>query len=82
MTCFRFEPRAVNLTEFRKNPMRVLAAAKRKPVAVFKRNQPAFYCVPAFVYEEMLDRLEDIELNDLASSRSGQPLHHLSLADL
>jgi len=38
-------------------------------VAVLNRNEPAFYCVPAKAYEELMGLVEDLELNRLADAR-------------
>ncbi|MDH8458188.1 antitoxin, partial [Klebsiella pneumoniae] len=49
------------------------------PVAILNRNQPAFYCVPAELYEKMLDALDDQELIKLVAERSNQPLFDVDL---
>ena len=59
-----------------------VAAGEGFPVAILNRNAPAFYCVPAKVFEEMMERLEDLELNTLADARAGQPVVKVSLDDL
>lgn len=64
---------AASVTELRKNPMATLAAGEGSAVAILNRNEPAFYCVPAAVYEEMMDILEDIELNRIADARAHEP---------
>jgi antitoxin StbD len=38
-------------------------------VAVLNRNEPAFYCVPARAYEELMDLVEDLELGRIADAR-------------
>jgi antitoxin StbD len=38
-------------------------------VAVLNRNEPAFTCVPAKAYEELMDLVEDLELERLADAR-------------
>ncbi|HBE2663408.1 TPA: antitoxin, partial [Escherichia coli] len=38
-----------------------------------------FYCVPAELYEKMLDALDDQELVKLVAERSNQPLHDVDL---
>nr|WP_217904713.1 type II toxin-antitoxin system Phd/YefM family antitoxin [Marinobacter lutaoensis] len=43
------------------------------PIAVLNRNKPAFYCVPAEIYEAMLDRLDDQELVAIVKDRSAEP---------
>jgi len=35
--------------------MATINAGKGNPVAIFNRNQPVFYCVPAELYEQMHD---------------------------
>ena len=60
-----------NCQHFRtkKNPMATVAAGEGFPVAILNRNEPIFYCVPAKVYEALIDKLEDAELNALANAR-------------
>ncbi len=55
--------------------MATVSAGDGYPVAILNRNQPAFYCVPAELYERMLDALDDRELVKLVTERSNQPLH-------
>jgi len=57
--------------ELRKNPKDTGAAGDGFPVAILTRNEPAFYGVPAKAYEALLDRLEDMELNEIADARCG-----------
>ena len=71
-----------SVSELKKNPMGTVAAGEGFPVAILNRNEPAFYCVPAKVYEAMLERLEDLELNAIADAREGQAIHKVSLDDL
>ena len=52
------------------------------PVAIINRNAPAFYCVPADLYGQMLDALEDAELNALADAREGRPFVSVDLSEL
>ncbi|WP_455289063.1 type II toxin-antitoxin system Phd/YefM family antitoxin [Cupriavidus necator] len=63
-----------SVSELKKNPMATVAAGEGFPVAILNRNEPAFYCVPAQVWEDLLERLEDIELNSIADARAGQPV--------
>ena len=48
-----------SVSELKKNPMATVNAGDGFPVAILNRNQPAFYCVPAELYEKMLDALDD-----------------------
>ncbi len=63
----------------KKNPMATVSSGDGYPVAILNRNQPAFYCVPAELYEKMLDALDDQELVKLVAERSNQQLHDVDL---
>jgi antitoxin StbD len=71
-----------SVSELKKNPMGTVAAGEGATVAILNRNAPAFYCVPARLYEAMLDRIEDIELNAIADARAGEPVIKVKLDDL
>lgn len=71
-----------SISELKKNPMATVAAGEGFPVAVLNRNEPAFYCIPAAVYEELLEKLEDAELYRIADERRDQPEISVSLDDL
>lgn len=70
---------SASVSELKKNPMATVSAGDGYPVAILNRNQPAFYCVPAELYERMLDALDDQELVKLVTERSNQPLHDVDL---
>ncbi|WP_415912436.1 type II toxin-antitoxin system Phd/YefM family antitoxin [Neptuniibacter sp. QD37_11] len=72
----------VSITELKKNPSAVVAQGEGFPIAVLNRNEPDFYCVPAEAWEELMDRLEDIELNTIADARQDQQIIEVSLDDL
>lgn len=73
---------AASVTELKRDPMGTVAAGAGAPVAILNRNAPAFYCVPAEVFEAMMDRLEDAELNALADARKDEAVIRVSLDDL
>lgn len=73
MTNQTFSEVAVSISELRKNPMAAVASGKGCPVAVLNRNNPVFYCVPAAVYEALLERLDDQELIAVVRERSAEP---------
>ena len=61
-----------SISELKKNPMAAVSAGEGFPIVVLNRNKPAFYCVPADVYEAMLERLDDQELTRLVESRRSE----------
>ncbi|HCQ9730818.1 TPA: plasmid stabilization protein, partial [Acinetobacter baumannii] len=42
----------------------------------------AFYCVPADLYETMMEQLEDLELNKIADARANQKRIRVNIDDL
>ena len=77
-------PTAASITELKRDPMGTVSAGEGFAVAIFNRNQPAFYCVPAQAYEALLTRLEDLELNHIAEQRlnDGKPFVAVDMNDL
>ena len=73
---------AASITELKANPMKVASKAYGDPVAILNRNEPAFYCVPAEIYEKMMDRLEDLELLQLVKERQDEESVSVNLDDL
>ncbi|MDA0902423.1 MAG: type II toxin-antitoxin system Phd/YefM family antitoxin [Proteobacteria bacterium] len=73
---------AASISDLKKNPMYVVEQGEGEPVAILNRNKPAFYCVPAEVYELLMDKLEDIELNKIADSRKGQKRIRVDIDEL
>lgn len=68
-----------SVSELKKNPMATVNAGDGYPVAILNRNQPAFYCIPAELYEKILDALDDQQLAKLVNERSQQPLVDVDL---
>ncbi|GAA3916323.1 type II toxin-antitoxin system Phd/YefM family antitoxin [Gibbsiella dentisursi] len=70
---------SASISELKKNPMGTVGAGDGYPVAILNRNQPAFYCVPAALYEQMLDALDDQELVKLVNERHNEALVDIDL---
>ncbi|TDS83455.1 antitoxin StbD [Rahnella sp. BIGb0236] len=70
---------SASISELKKNPMKTVGAGDGYPVAILNRNQPAFYCVPAKLYEQMLDALDDQELIKLINERCKEALVDVDL---
>ena len=71
-----------SITELKKSPMDTVLAGKGELVAILNRNTPAFYCVPADLYETMMEQLEDLELNKIADARANQKRIRVNIDDL
>ena len=61
--------RSISISEFKKNPARAVQDAGAHPVAVLNHNRPAFYLIEPRLFEALIERLEDIDLAELAAQR-------------
>lgn len=73
---------SAGISELKKNPMSVMKQGDGAPVAILNRNEPVFYAVPASAYEELMDKLEDVELAAIARARLDEPEIEVSLDEL
>jgi antitoxin StbD len=71
-----------SVSDLKRNPMGTVKAGEGAAVAILNRNEPAFYCVPAEAYAEMMERLEDAELNAIADARRSEGVIMVSLDEL
>ncbi|SFB54676.1 type II toxin-antitoxin system prevent-host-death family antitoxin [Azotobacter beijerinckii] len=74
--------KAVSVSELKKNPSAVIGGADGGPVAVLNHNRVMGYLVPAEMFEAMIERLEDLELAEIARARVGETPVPVSLDDL
>ncbi|RQJ19373.1 type II toxin-antitoxin system Phd/YefM family antitoxin [Pseudomonas aeruginosa] len=72
----------VSISEFKKDPSAVIAEADGTPVAILNHNRVMGYLVPARLYEQIMERLEDLDLIDVIKARSGEQGIPMSLDDL
>lgn len=73
---------AVSVSDLKKNPTAVLNNADGEPVAVLNHNRVMGYMVPAELFESILERLEDLELAEIARSRVDEQGIPVTLDDL
>lgn len=73
---------SAGISELKKNPMSVMEQGEGMPVAILNRNEPVFYVVPAGAYEELIDKLEDVELATIARARDKELEIEVSLNEL
>jgi antitoxin StbD len=57
---------SISMSSFKRNPAEVLRNAGERPVAVLNHNRPAFYMVPARLFEAMIEEMGDRDLVALA----------------
>ena len=72
----------ISISDLKKNPSAAIASAEGFPVAILNRNKAAAYLVPAEAWEDLMDRLEDIELAELVRARQNEKRIRVRLEDL
>jgi antitoxin StbD len=72
----------ISISDLKKNPSAAIAAAEGMALAILNRNKPAAYLIPAAMWENVLDRLDDIELVRIARERLGERAIPVDPADL
>ncbi len=73
---------SAGISELKKNPMAVVKQGEGGPVAILNRNEPVFYAIPAEAYEQLMDKLEDMELAAIVEARKDQPEIEVDINDL
>ncbi|WP_032139172.1 type II toxin-antitoxin system Phd/YefM family antitoxin [Rickettsia tamurae] len=59
----------VSISEFKKSPTALLDKASGEPVALLNHNKPIAYLIPAELYEQIIEALDDKYLLELATIR-------------
>ncbi|MGQ5525471.1 type II toxin-antitoxin system Phd/YefM family antitoxin [Chitinimonas sp. PSY-7] len=59
----------ISLTDFKKNPSKVLSEAGPRPVAVLNHNKAAFYMVEPKLFEALTELAEDLAMTPLLKKR-------------
>jgi antitoxin StbD len=77
-------PFSASISELKKNPTALLNKAQGEVIAILNHNSPTAYLVPADVYQQFMEKLEDYELGKIVKERqSEKPLAiEVSLDDL
>ena len=74
----------VSISQLKKNPAAVIAAAREQQVAILSRNKPVAYVVSPEVWEYLEDLLEDLELAEQAREvlARGEPSMKVTIDEL
>ncbi|PTB92427.1 plasmid stabilization protein [Marinobacter sp. B9-2] len=72
----------ISVADLQKDPIAAIQAGRGGPVAVMNRNEALFYCIPAKVYEAMIECVEDFELIHLVESRKSEQSLSVNLEEL
>jgi antitoxin StbD len=63
---------SASISELKKNPSALLNKAEGEAIAILNHNSPTAYLVPADVYEQLLEKLEDYELGKIEMERQAE----------
>lgn len=63
---------AVSVSELKKNPTRIMSGSAGRPVAILNHNRIMAYMLEPEVYEAMLERLDDLDLIEIAKARASE----------
>ncbi len=73
---------AVSVSDLKKNPTAVVEEANGAPVAILNHNRVMAYMVPAEAFEAMSERLDDLDLVEIARARAEEIPVRVSLDEL
>jgi antitoxin StbD len=59
----------ISISNLRKNLNDIIEQLRSSPVVVYRSKRPVAYILSVKSYESLLERLDDIDLNELAKSR-------------
>jgi antitoxin StbD len=65
-------PFSATISELKKNPTALLNQAQGEAIAIINHNLPTAYLVPANVYEQLLEKLDDYELGQIVKERQAE----------
>lgn len=72
----------ISITELRRNLGTIIEEAGDEAIAILNHNRPTAYLVSAVAFEALIDKLEDLELAELARQRRGGKTVKVSLDEL
>jgi antitoxin StbD len=62
----------ISMSDFKKNPAKVIREAGDRPVAVLNHNKAAFYLVDPTLFEALIEDLEDARTAPLVKARQSE----------
>lgn len=74
--------KTVSVTELKRSLSAVLRDAGDDPVAVLSHNRPEAYLLSATYFEQLMERLEDLEDAQLISERADGPFVDVDINEL
>jgi len=70
---------SASISELKKNPTALLNEADGAAIAILNHNKPAAYLVPAQMYEQLMEQLDNYELTKVVEAAEAIYLKRLKL---
>lgn len=70
----------VGISELKKNPAAVVAAARVQQVAILNRNKPVAYVISPEVWDHIVDVFDDLRLSEIVRERLAEPGEEIEVA--
>lgn len=70
----------VGISELKKNPAAVIAAARIGQVAILNRNRPVAYIISPEVWDHVLDTYDDMKLAELVREELANPSEEIEVS--
>ena len=70
---------SASISELKRNPSALIEQAEGEPIAILNHNTPTAYLVPAGIYEELIDQLEDHQLGLIVRERQNEKIEAISV---
>ncbi len=68
-----FADHTVSISDFKARPVKTVADAADKPLAVLSHNKPVFYAISTKLFEKIADILDDYEMAEVVQARLADP---------
>jgi antitoxin StbD len=72
----------VSVSDLKRNPSAVLKQAESAAVAILNHNKVVGYLISPEAYEEILERLDDLDLIGIINEREGEAAISVDINDL
>lgn len=72
----------VSISELKKNPAAILRESEGESVVILSHNKPQAYLVPVAIYENMVERLDDMALAKIVKERENEKSVRVNLDEI
>ena len=63
---------SASINELTENPAAILQAASNSAIAILNHNESAAYLISVDIYEQLMEKLDDLELAEIVEARRSE----------